>query len=295
MKKLFFLLFPILLFSCENKNEAEHENEIKGDQRLNFTILPGERVGLITAKNCMPEEVLQTYGELAAADSVYLGEGIYAPGVVLFPKDPRNRVEIFWDSYISKKYPAFIRIAGDETGTDWRTPDGLTVGMGIAEVEKLNGNTFTIFGFGWDYGGYVTDYGNGRLNTSVGLRFKPSVEEYSEKIMGEINVLSNGPELIKAAPVIDKMEVRILAKEKLPECIAEKVGNYNGRGRMNVRTVHIDGIYHYWLNDGAATYDGTEVILDGECNELCAIGGVRPPMECSKTYLGKEWELVWEE
>lgn len=296
MKYLPFLFLIFFAFSCKNDSATEENaSEPAKDERLDFTIELGKRVGLITMKNCQPEDILETYGDLAVADSVYIAEGFWGPGVILFPDDPRNMVEIFWDEMLSKKYPAFIRIQGDSTGTDWKTTEGLTVGMGIAEVEKMNGKPFTLFGFGWDYGGYVTDYANGNFGTSLGMRFNPSVEMYSEKIMGDINVISNDPELLKASPTVERIELRILAKEELPECIAEKVDNYEGRGRMNVRTAHIDGIYHYWLNDGASTYDGTEVILDSACKELCVIGGMREVPECGKIYQGINWDLVWEE
>ena len=102
---VFLALATFSIFSCKNNSTPNGEtNEPISDERLNFTIIPGKKVGLITNQNCMPEDVLTTYGDLAKADSVYLGEGIWGPGIVLFPNASRNMVEIFWDGDLSKKH-----------------------------------------------------------------------------------------------------------------------------------------------------------------------------------------------
>ena len=57
----------------------------------------------------------------------------------------------------------------------------------------------------------------------------------------------------------------------------------------------VNGIDHYWLQSGAAAYDGIEFIYDANCKEVCKTGGMRKPLDCMKAYEAGKWELVWEE
>ena len=298
MKPRFLLLFFVLfVFSCKNKNSPpdtpEETTGTATDKRLDFTVAAGERVGLISSENCSPEGILATYGDLAVRDSVYLGEGIWGKGIVIFPQDSRNRVEVFWEKGHSLKYPIFFRMWGDSTGTDWKTKEGITIGTTISEVQKLNGSPFQVFGFGWDYGGLVADWEMGKFNRSMGLRFLPSANS-STKVLGENTFSSDHPDILAARPKVDRLEFRILAKEKLPGCIAEIIRNHHGQGHMRVRKMTVKRSDHYWLNDGAAAYDGTEMVYNEFCEEVCKFGGFRKHLDCMDAYEGKQWELVWE-
>ena len=69
---------------------------------------------------------------------VYLSEGEYAAGTILFADDPERRAEITWLDSVNKRSPTLIRIQIDKGGrTRWRTPQGLTTGLGLAAVERL--------------------------------------------------------------------------------------------------------------------------------------------------------------
>lgn len=294
MKYLPILIFTLFIFSCKNSEPKKGDKEEPTvNNPLDFTIEPGVRFGIITSENCSPEGVLKAYGDLARRDSVYLGEGIWEQGVVLFADDQRKRVEIFWDSLMSKKYPALMRTEGDSTGSDWKTTDGVTIGLSIEEVQKLNGNPFSLFGFGWDYGGYVTDFENGSFENSLGLRFFPTKGVGAQEIAGERIISSSNPAVVESAPKVFVMEARIKAREALPDCLKEKVGAIEKKFLIVEKTT-VNGADHYWFNDGAAAYDGMEMIYDENCEEICQIGGMRPPSECSKIYADVKWELVWE-
>lgn len=261
-----------------------------------FTIIPGEKVGRITPQNCTKEGILAAYGNDAKLDSVYLSEGMFGEGVVIYPNDARKRVEIFWDKDWDPSRPSFMRIYGDSTGSDWKTVDGITIGTTMAAVEKINGKPFNISGFGWDYGGFVIDWNGGKFNTSVGLRFSPSDNApTSEKIMGEGGHSTSEPEMIAANPEVQMMDFRFLANEKLPDCIMALVQADKESGKMNVFKMTVNGTDHYWLSSGAAAYDGVELIYDANCKEVCKTGGMRRPLDCMKIYEKGKRQLIWEE
>jgi hypothetical protein len=86
------------------------------------------------------------------------GEKICA--TVVFPADPARRLEIFWNDDAKLSGVSDVRLSDSSA---WIAPNGLKRGMSLAEVEKLNGRPFTLSGFDWDYGGYVTDWKGGAL------------------------------------------------------------------------------------------------------------------------------------
>lgn len=294
-----FLALPLLLAACQPQTTptpTPTPAPSPADNRLDFTIEPNVRVGLIKAADATRETVLAAYGNLARVDSVYLYEGVQDEGVVLFPDEPRRTAYLYWDKAMDTRRPAFIRILGDSTGTtEWKTTDGLTIGTPIAEVERLNGKPFMISGFGWDYGGMVTDWQGGKFNGALGLAFSPATDKPSaDRILGEGGHPSNDPDIRAAEPRIVRLDVRFLAHETLPACIDEKVKAATDKPQIIVRKMTVQGADHYWVSDGAAAYDGIEYIYDADCQEKCRVGGMRQALECSKAYEGGTWEVVWE-
>ena len=88
------------------------------------------------------------------------GMGKYA-NTLLFP-DSKNEVEFVWaDDSLNFSGLQFIELSGNET--DWKTKEGITLGTGIKELEKLNKKPFTFFGLGWDYSGSI-DWKEGYLD-----------------------------------------------------------------------------------------------------------------------------------
>ncbi len=92
------------------------------------------------------------------------GNGPY-PGLVVFPDDPRKRLELVQDADNPDAPLVELRIS-DPT-SHWRDPNGLRPGMSLAELVALNGAPVSFYGLGWDYGGAVKDWHGGRLANPV--------------------------------------------------------------------------------------------------------------------------------
>ena len=91
---------------------------------------------------------------------------------VLFPKDPKRRLEVLWQDEASRTETALIVINGQST---WTGPKGLRLGLPLAALEKLNGKPFKLAGFDQDNGGQVLDWQDGALaklpgGCTVGVR-----------------------------------------------------------------------------------------------------------------------------
>lgn len=122
-------------------------------------------------------------------EDISVGEGDTEPGNVVFPKDPKRRLEVLWHDTAKRRRPSMVRLR-DGQGWGFRAPGGdrtVVLGMGIADVEAINGRPFVILGFGWDMGGYAGNWKGGRLDglsggCSISLRFNPD-EKASDAAM----------------------------------------------------------------------------------------------------------------
>lgn len=102
-------------------------------------------------------------------------EGSKLNASVLFPDDPKRRLEVLWQNEAARSDTALIVVTGQST---WTGPKGLKLGLGLAALEKINGKPFKLSGFDQDNGGSVIDWQGGALASlpggcNVGIRLAP--------------------------------------------------------------------------------------------------------------------------
>lgn len=158
-------LIPVAMVGC--RQEAGEGARAPGGEAPaeapaeapDLRVIPGERVGPVTGRTS--EEALREAldDEAVVRSEVEVGEGFCYPGTVLFPGSER-RIEVTWQD-TGRLSPAVVRI--DVPGAPWRTPGGIGIGSSLRELEEANGGPFLFLGFGWDYGGRVSDWQGGRL------------------------------------------------------------------------------------------------------------------------------------
>jgi hypothetical protein len=79
---------------------------------------------------------------------------------VLFPKDPKRRLEVWWQNEAARSGTYLIVINGQST---WTAPKGLKLGLQLAALEKLNGKPFKLKGFDKENSSTITDWDGGAL------------------------------------------------------------------------------------------------------------------------------------
>ena len=79
---------------------------------------------------------------------------------IIYPKDPKRRLEVWWLQPERRKDTYLIAINGQST---WAGPDGLRLGLSLADLEKLNHKPFKLKGFDKDSVASVTDWDGGVL------------------------------------------------------------------------------------------------------------------------------------
>jgi hypothetical protein len=164
------------------------------------------------AKDSSHAKLISAFGpKNVSFEDVDGAEGAKEKASVLFANEPTRRVEIFWHDEAKRARPASIRI---RTPSQWIGPEGLSIGLRIEQVEKVNGRPFKVNGFEWDYGGYVVNL-DGKLKTlpggcSAGIRFEASRALKRPKfdpVIGEKQVLSTSALLRQVRPMVSEWSV----------------------------------------------------------------------------------------
>ena len=134
-------------------------------------------------------------------------EGESYEATVLFPNDPGRRLEVHWYDVSARARISEVSVSGEMS--DWRGPQGLALGQGIEEVERANGRAFQIYGFGWDYGGNVSDWNGGAFAPQGGCltRVQFYARTNDTSVMGDTPFLSDLPAMRAAQPRVSQMAI----------------------------------------------------------------------------------------
>jgi hypothetical protein len=207
MKNLIYFFAVILSFySCQPAAEPIQEpennpvNETKDGEWLLNDLLNFADMNAVKEK----------FGEKnAIIDTLWGPEGMFAIGTKLFP-GTRNEVEIMWSDTL--KYAGMFQVLtyarhDQETyelifDSQWKTREGVYLGMPLEELVKLNGKPVKFLGFDWDYGGGVVSFENGVLeasNLSIGLSYDMEPEAINESgfasIIGDTEITTENNDL----------------------------------------------------------------------------------------------------
>lgn len=124
----------------------------------------------------------------------------------IYPKDPDRRIEVLFAN--EEERTGLITVMVSQPTSLWKGPGNIGVGASIADVEAANGAAFTVQGFGWDYGGFVSDWKDGKLGGDGGpcrpiVRFQTEGDSVAPEIVGDgVQPLSNDPAVRKADPKV---------------------------------------------------------------------------------------------
>jgi hypothetical protein len=154
------------------------------------------------------EELRERFGS-AQIDTtrIELGEGETAPGTVLFPRDSLRRLEIVWQDTVSRSHPARLILRGERSR--WHVGPGISLNTSLTELERLNGQPFTLAGFGWDYAGVITSWNGGALDSTLAgikLYLDPGSLQYGSEpysqVLGDKDYSSDLPPMQKLNPKV---------------------------------------------------------------------------------------------
>ncbi len=142
--------------------------------------------GPITESSTL-EELVSRYGvENLRGEEIEMGEGETAEGTAIYPDDPSRRIEVVWTDAGRRNRVASVRVAEP---SEWSV-EGLTTGIDLRTIERMNGRPFSLYGFDWDYSGTTASWNGGKLDSTgdcrVLARFRPSGDADSgQSLSGE--------------------------------------------------------------------------------------------------------------
>src|SRR5689334_12077136 len=158
-----------------------------------FTVLPGERVGPITAQTQRADLVRSFPADAIEDDQIELDEGMLQTATLVYKKDASRTLAISWTASGTPKQ-IFV-CWGLRRGTcQWQASNGIGFGTRLDELEKLNGRPFTVAGFGYNYGGNVLSWDGGKL-ASPGCSGRLVLTLEGDRAGGRYTVTMTGEEL----------------------------------------------------------------------------------------------------
>jgi len=136
--------------------------------------------------------------------------GTKVPASVLFPKDPKRRLEVWWANPAARSDTYLIVINGK---SDWSAPGGLRLGLNLAQLEKLNHKAFKLKGFDKDGTATVSDWDGGVLaslpggcKSGVTLRADPKVPaDTVAGLSADKDYSSQDPEMRAVKPAVSEI------------------------------------------------------------------------------------------
>jgi hypothetical protein len=195
-------------------------------QKIDWLIVPGQRVGPITAVTTRAE-LEAMFGKQNVQDrNLDVSEGPDAATVV-FGDDASAALAITWD----KERVSTIHICfATQTGPcRWKTASGIRIGLPMRELQKLNEKAFQISGYGSDGGGAVLSWRHGALEEDPAgcghllVRLTPaaelagrnmSKEEQSlyKQLQGDKPYSSNYISLLELNPFVSALEMQFIGE-----------------------------------------------------------------------------------
>ncbi|MGD1094423.1 MAG: hypothetical protein ABSB35_20835 [Bryobacteraceae bacterium] len=181
-----------------------------------WLVVPGLRVGPITASSTRADLRRLFSADAVRDEDIELDEGLLRPGTLVFKGAPAEELAIFWTGKEADAHPKEIFLCfGRRRGAcRWQTPGGIRVGLRLKELEAMNEKPFTVTSFGWDWGGNVLSWADGKLaklDCSGKLVITLDAEriragEYTVKLTPEeMHAVAGGRDVSSADPAMQKL------------------------------------------------------------------------------------------
>ena len=188
-----------------------------------WLVVPGQRVGPVSAMTVRANLPGIFVANEIEDDEIELDEGQVFPATLIAKKVPSEALAIIWSGKGPGAHPKQIFLCrGLRRGAcRWHTSAGISEGTRLDELEKLNGKSFTISGFGANYGGNVQSWDGGSLESlECGGRLTLTLDGERQRggplaveltaderhsITGDKPVPSSAPAMRKVNPAVTEM------------------------------------------------------------------------------------------
>lgn len=145
-------------FTDDSQGAMSPEEQLERE-KLDFLVIPGERVGPIHV-NTSEDELIRTYGPSVSRGQLKIfGK---STAVTHLFKGTQDALAIQWKDPQLRTQIKAVHILGKEG--KWHSYEGLQAGLSLLDLTKVNKGPVNFFGFNWEYGGVIDSYHSGVLN-----------------------------------------------------------------------------------------------------------------------------------
>ena len=165
MVKPFFFIATIglVLYSCANDKKDETRKQ-KTEDLIDSTLVTDTSWGVITISTDF-DGLKKVFGEASVVDERICGpECVDSIDVTKVYKKTNKEFVIHWEENAYHKKITMIETYA--TASPFHTPEGLKIGSSMQDIVNINGKPINFMGFGWDYGGGISNYNQGKLDSS---------------------------------------------------------------------------------------------------------------------------------
>lgn len=171
---LIVLIISLVFFSCQENNRQPapaivtdspktivKEPQVQKPVNDSSTLISCSGIGTIKMSDSYLIIEQKAGKENITTDSNYV-EGIFQGIYHSLWKGTPKEIKVFWKNASHEKQIAVIEI--ENKSSVYHFANGIKIGTTLAELVKLNDNKpISFYGFGWDYGGHIVNFGNGKL------------------------------------------------------------------------------------------------------------------------------------
>ena len=214
-------LFTALLFAgCSSEEDATPDESVEevatddgvpNDEAPDSTIAPDDpgmsyelSIDLARELSTSHEAIVAKFGaENVATEEEALYPGEMYPVTVIYPDDPARRLEVIWVEVAERPDLSFTTVRVSNTPSEWYSSSGVTTGVTIDSVERINGVPFLITAYAQHVNGEITegevvDWSGGSFAsmTPEGVTFSAvfSATDEDRERVGEENLPENNEE-----------------------------------------------------------------------------------------------------
>lgn len=198
----FLLLAATALFACK-QNDRKKGDVPRPETVVDSFLVTDSSWGLLRVTDDF-EQLKARFGAASLKDERICGpECMDSVDVtILFPGTADESV-LYWEDSAYHRKISFIECFKENPR--WHTADSIRIGTGLKDLLRINGRKISFFGFGWDYGGTISSYNGGTLDSSrIGYRLDLG-ESYGYNdmsIVGDVSLDTDMPSVQKAMDYI---------------------------------------------------------------------------------------------
>lgn len=208
------LFIPLSILSCNAPVKAPTTMTTNTSTTENTVIVPLKSVGNITS-GMKYEDLLKVFGQNRLKnDTIVEVEGTSSSLTTIIDNEKNTELVVVWaDSFPLK---SIERIQIRQANSPFKTASGVGNGMTLAQLETVNTKPLRFSGFGWDFGGVISGFNGGRLDSvTIGYLLDLPIEgdkqdPKSEDLYGDSMHKTTDPlvVLFKDKIKIVRMEIR---------------------------------------------------------------------------------------